>query len=130
MNRFKPAALSATIVAALLLSACGGGSSADPPDSGQAAAAPQGAAVTVKTFSFQPDPLEVEVGETVKWTNEDSAVHTVTAGTREKPDEKAFDIELAESGGTGEHKFTEAGTYEYFCSLHSGDGMTATVVVK
>lgn len=115
------ALLALGMVAATVAAGCGGG--AAEPDS---AANPE---VAVQTFMFEPDPIEIEAGEKVRWTNADSATHTVTSGPRDQPDGR-FDEQLAESGGTAEHTFDRPGTYEYFCSLHSGPGMEATVVVR
>ena len=130
MPTIRPLALIAAAV--LTFAACGGGDS-KPATSGTTTSAAvggeAGATVAIKVFNFQPDPLEIKAGDTVTWTNEDEILHTVTAGTREKPD-GAFDGQLAEKGDTFEHTFDEAGTYDYFCSRHPGEGMTAQVVVS
>lgn len=118
--------LAALAAAGALAAGCGGGD-ADTESGAESAAG--GNQVTVNTFIFKPKPIEIEAGETVTWTNEDSALHTVTSGTREDPDER-FDGELPESGGTFETSFDEPGTYEYFCSIHSGPGMEGSVVVR
>jgi plastocyanin len=115
--------------AAALVGGCGGGGATERPADAEARPASSPASVTVKTFSFAPDPLEIAAGQTVTWTNRDSAVHTVTSGTRKRPD-GSFDERLAESSGTSTHKFEQPGTYRYFCSLHSGPGMTGAVVVR
>lgn len=87
------------------------------------------AAVEVKTFNFQPDPITVEAGTEITWTNFDETVHTVTAGTREKPGDE-YDGQLAESDGEFSQAFDKPGTYDYFCTIHSGPGMTGQVIVK
>jgi plastocyanin len=87
------------------------------------------AAVTVATFAFAPDPLEVEAGTTITFTNEDATDHTVTAGTREAPEPDVFDGPLPEQGATFEVTLDEPGTYDYFCQIHDGPGMTAQIVV-
>jgi len=88
------------------------------------------ATVTVKTFNFQPDPLVVPAGTTITFHNEDKIEHTVTAGTREAPTPDAFDGRLTEQGSTFELTLDEPGTYDYFCSRHPGEGMTATITVE
>lgn len=110
------------VIAALVLSGCTNGSdeSADPP-------APT-AEVDIETFIFSPDPLEVAAGTEVSFDNLDSTTHTVTAGTRDEPGGD-FDASLDE-GESFVHVFDEPGTYEYFCALHSGEGMTGVVVVE
>ncbi|HYG00426.1 MAG TPA: plastocyanin/azurin family copper-binding protein [Candidatus Saccharimonadales bacterium] len=85
--------------------------------------------------SYNPNPIEVTVGQTVVWTNDDSAFHTVTSGSVGTPDAgKAFDSGLAgptaltSKGKTFEHTFDTAGEYPYFCTLHPA--MVGTVIVK
>jgi len=72
--------------------------------------------------AFQPNPVQVSVGDTVTWTNDDSQPHTVTSGSNGVPDGK-FDSSpnfnpLLSLGQTFEHTFTEAGEYPYYCALH------------
>jgi plastocyanin len=83
----------------------------------------------VKTFIFRPQTLRVETGTTVTWTNRDGVHHSVTAGTRGKPDLAEFDGDVAATTGTFSHRFTRPGTYRYFCKYHPGPGMTGTVRV-
>jgi plastocyanin len=117
-TRALPAVLA--VLAAIALSGCGG--DGDAETSGVVD-------VTIDTFQFSPDPLEVEAGTTVRFTNEDPTTHTVTAGTRDEPDPDRFDEPLAE-GESAEITFDERGRVPYFCRIHSGPGMTAEVVVS
>ncbi len=73
---------------------------------------------------FTPNPVQVAPGETVTWTNTDSASHTVTSG---KPDNSTgnivaavFDSSLLSPGKTFSHTFAAAdvGTINYFCQVH------------
>lgn len=96
-----------------------------PPKSQAASktqAAPTTPAVTIDTFRFQPDPLTVERGQQVTWTNNDAIAHTVTH------DGGAFDLQLADKGTTASHTFAEAGTFAYTCTRHPG--MAGTVIVR
>ncbi|HEU0144113.1 MAG TPA: plastocyanin/azurin family copper-binding protein, partial [Nitrososphaera sp.] len=82
--------------------------------------------------AFQPNTVQVQVGDTVTWTNDDSQPHTVTSGINGQPDGR-FDSSpnfnpLLASGQTFEHTFTEAGEYPYFCLLHPN--MVGTVSVS
>jgi plastocyanin len=88
------------------------------------------ATVTINTFNFQPDPLTVAAGTVITFVNEDAIDHTVTAGTRENPQPDLFNGVLPEEGATFELVLDEPGTYDYFCSRHSGPGMTGTIVVE
>ena len=75
------------------------------------------ASVTVQLFKFRPERLEVTKGTKVTWTNQDDIIHTVTAGTAEKPT-KAFDLQLRGKGSIGSHEFAETGEYPFFCERH------------
>ncbi len=86
------------------------------------AAAPAGAnTVAIRGFAFSPQKISVKVGTTVTWTNRDQDAHTVTAKSgpfRSKP---------LNTGDTFTYTFTNAGSYDYYCTIHPF--MTATVVV-
>jgi plastocyanin len=71
--------------------------------------------------SFSPNPVEVKVGETVTWINDDSGRHTVTS----KDD--VFDSGMMGKGQSFSFTFDKAGEYAYFCSPHPG--MVGIVVV-
>jgi len=78
-------------------------------------------AVTVDGFAYNPASIEVNVGDTVTWTNQDAVAHTVTS------DDGAFAEPLPGSGGTATITFNTAGTFAYHCSIHPN--MHGTVVV-
>ena len=115
----------AVLVVALLV-ACGG-RNGDDSASGTPDAAPVGAdgAVTMQLISFKPETLTVDAGTTVRWTQKDAGVHTVTSGTVEQagggvaktPDGRFDSGELA-TGKTFTFTFDQPGTYPYFCSVH------------
>ena len=86
--------------------------------------------MTIATFAFDPDPLVVDAGTTIRFTNEDRIDHTVTAGTREAPLPDVFDESLPQQGATAEITLDEPGTYDYFCRIHPGPGMTAQIEVR
>ncbi|AFU58116.1 putative blue (type1) copper domain-containing protein [Candidatus Nitrososphaera gargensis Ga9.2] len=84
------------------------------------------------TDSFDPNPVEASVGDTVTWTNDDSTPHTVTSGSNGQPDGR-FDSSpnlnpLMNPGQTFSHTFEEAGEYPYYCALHPN--MVGTVNVS
>ncbi|GKS67337.1 hypothetical protein YTPLAS73_08840 [Nitrosarchaeum sp.] len=66
---------------------------------------------------YLPYSLEINVGDTVSWSNDDTAAHTVTSGTPEGID-GVFDSGLFMSGTTYKFTFDTAGTYPYFCLVH------------
>jgi plastocyanin len=82
--------------------------------------------------AYQPNPVQVSVGDTVTWTNDDTQPHTVTSGQNAQPDGR-FDSSpnfnpLMAPGQTFSHTFTEAGEYPYYCALHPN--MVGTVSVS
>ena len=117
--------LGAVAVMSLGLAACGGGeddSSAEPANSADEAA------VTIDTFMYEPDPIEVDAGTTVEFTNDDDILHTVTEGTRGDLVKGGFDEQLDGAGSTAEVTFDEPGKVAYICTIH--DGMDGSVVVR
>jgi plastocyanin len=92
---------------------------------------PGGPAITITmSFSFDPQQLSVDRGMTVTWRNTDTrehtTTHTVTSGTPGNPSGK-FDQRI-EGGKTFAFTFADAGTFEYFCSIHQS--MRGTVLVR
>jgi plastocyanin len=82
---------------------------------------------SLTTDAFQPNPIQVGVGDTVTWTNDDAQPHTATSGQNATPD-GTFDSGIMAPQGTFEHTFTEAGEFPYFCLLHPN--MVGTVSVS
>jgi plastocyanin len=70
-------------------------------------------------YLFVPDSIQVKVGDTVTWTNDDDTLHTVTSGSGTDENMGAlFDSGMMGKGKTFEHIFTAAGEYPYFCIVH------------
>jgi plastocyanin len=107
----------ATTQATPTTAAAGGGTATTT-----AAGATAGTQVEIKNFSFSPASLTVKAGDTVTWTNNDTATHTVTA------DDNSFTSSDLAPGASFKHTFAKAGTVAYHCSIHPS--MTATVVVQ
>ena len=82
--------------------------------------------------AYQPNPIQVSVGNTVTWTNDDAQPHTVTSGSNGQPDNKFNSSPnfspLVNPGQTFSFTFTQAGNYPYFCMLHPN--MVGTVSVS
>jgi len=98
---------------------------------------PQGTSVPgcqETTECFVPYEVTVDVGGKVTWSNDDTAVHTVTAGTPadQQADEPAepFDSSLFMAGTTFSHTFESAGEFPYFCMLHPWMTGIVTVLSK
>ncbi|HZC04504.1 MAG TPA: cupredoxin family copper-binding protein [Ktedonobacterales bacterium] len=81
-----------------------------------------GDSVTIQNFAFQPANLQVKVGTTVTWTNQDTAPHTVTFR-----DSALTSSALLQKGQSFSYTFTKVGTFSYYCQVHPY--MTAQVVV-
>lgn len=84
----------------------------------------QGSSLT--TDAYSPNPVQLSVGGTVMWTNDDSVPHSATSGENATPD-GFFDSGIMAPGATFEHTFTEAGEYPYFCLLHPNQVGTVRV---
>lgn len=80
--------------------------------------------VDIAGFAFNPGTVNVKVGDTVKWTNNDGASHTVTVSAGPE----IFNSGSLAKGQAYLHTFTKTGTYQYKCSIHPG--MTGIVVVE
>jgi plastocyanin len=79
--------------------------------------------VKIDNFTFDPPVLTVKAGTTVTWNNVDDIPHTVASSTRGLFKSKALDTEDSFS-----FTFKDAGTFDYFCSLHPH--MTGTIQVE
>ena len=77
---------------------------------------------------YIPYEVTIDVGGVVTWSNDDSAAHTVTAGSAADGPSGHFDSSLFMAGTTFEHKFEEVGTFPYFCMVHPW--MEGIVVVQ
>ena len=137
----KPLLLAALVALSLGLVACGGGGSdstsseaettaaAGEPEAGETESepAPSGEAaksekVDIVEFTYQPDPVVVQVDGKVIWQNQDTAPHTATA------DDGSFDTGTIEKGKLGSETFKEPGTFTYFCEIHPTMKGTVEVV--
>lgn len=104
-----------------------GSTSTEEQGSTESESAPSGEAaksekVEIVEFSYEPDPVVVQVGGKVIWQNQDSAPHTATA------DDGSFDTGTIEQGKTGSATFKEPGTFTYICKIHPTMHGTVEVV--
>ena len=77
---------------------------------------------------YIPFERTINVGNTVLWSNEDAAKHTVTSGDPADGHDKIFDSGLFGPGDLFEYTFAERGTFDYFCQIHPW--AEGTVIVK
>jgi plastocyanin len=80
--------------------------------------------VKIDNFSFGPVTLTVPVGTTVTWFNRDDIPHTVAS----TDDSKTFKSKVLDTDQKFSFTFSKAGTYPYFCSIHTK--MTGKVIVE
>jgi len=76
---------------------------------------------------YLPFSVNIEVGETITWSNDDTAAHTVTSGTSSGGPTGIFDSSLMMAGESFSVTFEKSGSYDYFCMVHPW--MTGTIDV-
>ena len=86
----------------------------------------------VETGCYTPSVLTIKSGTVVTMTNTDTTgVHTFTSGTVDefepKPD-GMFNSQVLMSGDAYERKFSQKGTFDYYCMLHTW--MTGQIIVE
>ena len=77
--------------------------------------------VAIKDFHFLPQEVDIALGDTVTWTNNDAVTHTVTAD-----DHTLFDSGNLLTGESFSHTFTTVASVPYYCTIHPY--MTGTVM--
>jgi plastocyanin len=75
--------------------------------------------IEISGFEYTPSEVSIDAGTTVKWTNNDQTIHTVTGSGIDSGD--------IEPGGTFSHTFDETGTFSYSCTYHPS--MNGEVIV-
>ena len=80
--------------------------------------------VNIDDNAFEPKRLEISVGTEVTWVNQDDVQHTVTA------DDEGFESKKLDEGDEFSNRFTDDGSFDYFCEIHGKDVMSGTIVVS
>lgn len=78
--------------------------------------------VTISNFTFQPQTMAIERGDTVRFVNSDDMVHTVVAA------DGSFRSGPLDTGDSFAKTFDKPGAVAYFCGLHPF--MKGSIVVK
>jgi len=105
----------------LALAGCTGGGSTAPPTGTVPSGTPASATTVIeKGLAFEPATLEVKVGDTVTFTNEDTAPHVVSIDGQE--------LGQQEPGASVTWTAAAAGTFPYTCTIHPS--MAGEIVVK
>lgn len=76
---------------------------------------------------YSPTLIDIQVGDSVTWRNDDSAIHTVSSGTPGLGVDGRMDSGIMNPGDTFTHTFDKAGVYGYYCLVHPW--MTGTINV-
>ena len=84
--------------------------------------------IWMKNISYIPDTLNIPVGTTVTWVNQDSMAHTVTSA------DTVNSKILFNSGSIGMHDtfnytFDSSGIYHFYCKIHS-KRMNGIIIVQ
>ena len=78
--------------------------------------------IHIRDFAYVPASVTIHPGQTVRFVQDDTSAHTVTAV------DKSFDSGNLDKGKSWTHTFDKEGTYAYLCAYHPT--MRGTVVVK
>ena len=79
--------------------------------------------VEIANFAFSPAELTIKTGDTVTWTNKDSAQHKIASDLVSE-----INSDSLSTGQTYSHTFNTAGTFDYHCSIHPS--MKAKIIVQ
>ena len=79
-------------------------------------------AVKIESFAFSPSNISVAIGDTITFTNMDSAPHTASAN------DGSFDTGTLSKGKSKTVTISAAGTHAYKCNFHPS--MTGNVTAN
>lgn len=85
--------------------------------------------VSVQGSIFVPSHLDILVGDTVIWTNDDALMHTVTSGNPCSSNGQ-FNSGVMNPTDVFQFTFTSEGDFNYYCLFHCIAGMTGDVSVR
>lgn len=122
MTRRSPIAISLfllLVVVGLLTVSCGSNATTAPEEDAPAIAA----TVHIKDGEFDPREIDIEVGGSVMWINDDVASHDLQFIAPNK-----ISSGVIRPKGVWTRTFGSAGTYLYYCDFHNT--MKGSVVVR
>ena len=76
---------------------------------------------------FSPERIQVVLGTTVTWTNQDTVPHNVTFAPVVMSSSNNWESGLLSPGQSYSYTFTSQGTFQYHCQEHPG--MVGIVIV-
>ena len=71
--------------------------------------------VGIVDYAFQPTPVNVMPGDTVRWTNNVATPHSVVSDTGSS---EVFSSPTLSQGQTFTHQFNTTGDFAYHCGIH------------
>jgi plastocyanin len=77
--------------------------------------------------TFSPAHIQVVLGTTVTWTNQDNVPHNVTLSPVVMSSSNDWESRLLYPGQSFSYTFTSQGTFQYHCQEHPG--MIGAVIV-
>ena len=78
--------------------------------------------IAIQNFAFDAQLVNINKGDSVVWTNNDSAPHTVTGNNG------GLDSPTINKNGIYRFTFNTSGTFSYYCAFHPS--MKGIIVVK
>jgi len=79
--------------------------------------------IGLTTTAFAPNPVNIKVGDSINWVNNDNIAHTSTANNG-----TTFNSGTIAPGASFKATFSTAGSFAYHCAFHPG--MVGTVNVQ
>jgi len=83
--------------------------------------------IDITDLTFSPKTQSIKTGDTVTWMNNDITEHTSTSGAAGTPN-GIWDSGLLSPGQSFSFTFASAGTFPFFCEVHTF--MTGTITVQ
>ncbi|MEO8233058.1 MAG: plastocyanin/azurin family copper-binding protein [Ignavibacteriota bacterium] len=123
INHYPKSVLSILLLFIFMLLGC----SKNDYSSNNTGSTPGANEVFIQGMAFSPANRTISVGTTLKWVNNDAATHTITSGVPGTPS-GVFDSGNIGTNGTFSFTFSQAGTFQYYCKIHSS--MTGIITVQ
>ena len=120
MKRYRVLVLAAAVAVALALSGCGSGTTTTPAGTTGGGTAPSAVTVSMSGLAFNPSTIDVAVGGTVTFKNDDTVQHIVAG--------ESWTSGPIDPGKDFTQTFSTAGAIAVRCTIHPS--MTMTVNVK
>ena len=95
-------------------SGTGGGGGSCPGTASASGGSPDVKVDANDQLQFAPTTSTAKVGQVIQWTNVGTVLHNITF------DQSCLTDGAFQPGGTWAIKFTQAGTYNYKCTIHPG----------